>query len=1134
MSSSTAMLRAVDTDTRWSSDQASGSKPLTAYCSFTAGSRRVTRKRNAALGPGAASAAGSFPPASPPPSPSSSSGGAGPSAASPTRALSAELISPQVQRPDPGARQPRAAVPLPPPAPPPPPAPSALRSGFLPSGPERRRARKDPAVARRPSPARWPRRCLSGKRASSAGRTEKRPDSAAVAEGQGASRAAEPQAPAEASRATEALRERRRGGKRRKRWQDGTRPPVSQRRSKNFTSANARVFGGIARHGPSREGLPAQRPPRPVRSRTPRHPEGTRPQEPVGAAARGPRAPPTWARAEPGSPGPAAPARARASPRAMAAAGGLLLRAAESPAAAAPETLSGPRRAQARRVSSAPASEPSAPEARPAAPRERPPRRWQAEATKRKYRASSEAPPAKRRNAAAFLPAKKAAAEEAQRAFKGKAQKTFSPNESLVGVSGKDREQKPCVRTSSLFKNNPEIPELHRPVVKQVQEQVFTSDAFHKLDLHPHLISTINTVLNMTSMTSVQKQSIPVLLEGRDALVRSQTGSGKTLAYCIPVVQSLQAMKSKIQRSDGPYALVLVPTRELALQSFNTVQKLLKPFTWIVPGVLMGGERKKSEKARLRKGINILISTPGRLVDHIKSTKNIHFSRIRWLILDEADRILDLGFEKDITVILNAVNAECQQRQNVLLSATLTEGVTRLADISLLDPVRISVLDQHHGQSDLERGTLPEVSPLPADDELDSFAIPGSLDQHVTLVPSKLKLVSLAAFILQKCKLEKDQKMIIFFLSCELVEFYYHLFLRTLPACSGAPASRQPPSASTRFKFLRLHGNMEQEERTAVFEEFSHSKTGILLCTDVAARGLDLPQVTWIVQYNAPSSPAEYIHRIGRTARIGCRGSSLLILAPSEAEYVNSLASHKINVSEIHVEDILSVLTRDGCLKGSRRGTQVLKGVHRHHQLVADVEFQVQTPRHETRRLLLWPRRTLASACWPEKSRAAGPQEIRRRATVLQTVFEDYVHSSERRVSWAKKALQSFIRAYATYPRELKHIFHVRSLHLGHVAKSFGLRDAPQNLGVSAVKRRKGNLNRPDLHKKTRGKHRLAEILRSEYSSGIEASVAKVKKQNKHAAPGSQPCRAIRTGRPASAVGKQKQRSPCNGKTQRD
>ncbi|XP_041583154.1 probable ATP-dependent RNA helicase DDX31 isoform X2 [Vulpes lagopus] len=498
----------------------------------------------------------------------------------------------------------------------------------------------------------------------------------------------------------------------------------------------------------------------------------------------------------------------------MAAAGRLSVHVRESPAAA-PRTLVGPRRAPAGRLSSAAASEPAGAGAGagpgPAARRELPPRLRQAEATKRKHQTSSEAPPAKRRNEASFLPARKAAAKETQRTFKGKAQKTFSPKKSLVGVTNGNREQKLCIRTSSLFKNNPEIPELHRPVVKQVQEKVFTSDAFHELDLHPHLISTINTVLNMTSMTSVQKQSIPALLEGRDALVRSQTGSGKTLAYCIPVVQSLQAMKPKIQRSEGPYALVLVPTRELALQSFDTVQKLLKPFTWIVPGVLMGGEKRKSEKARLRKGINILISTPGRLVDHIKSTKNIHFCRIRWLILDEADRILDLGFEKDITVILNALNAECQKRQNVLLSATLTEGVTWLAGISLLNPVRISVLDEHHGQSDLKGRAVPEASPLPACGELDSFAIPESLDQHVTLVPSKLRLVTLAAFILQKCKFEKDQKMLVFFSSCELVEFHYHLFLQTLPSCSGTLASGRPPSASTQLKFLRLHGNMAQE-----------------------------------------------------------------------------------------------------------------------------------------------------------------------------------------------------------------------------------------------------------------------------------------------------------------------------------
>ncbi|XP_054219535.1 ATP-dependent DNA helicase DDX31 isoform X5 [Homo sapiens] len=612
----------------------------------------------------------------------------------------------------------------------------------------------------------------------------------------------------------------------------------------------------------------------------------------------------------------------------------------------------------------------------------------QAKATKRKYQASSEAPPAKRRNETSFLPAKKTSVKETQRTFKGNAQKMFSPKKHSVSTSDRNQEERQCIKTSSLFKNNPDIPELHRPVVKQVQEKVFTSAAFHELGLHPHLISTINTVLKMSSMTSVQKQSIPVLLEGRDALVRSQTGSGKTLAYCIPVVQSLQAMESKIQRSDGPYALVLVPTRELALQSFDTVQKLLKPFTWIVPGVLMGGEKRKSEKARLRKGINILISTPGRLVDHIKSTKNIHFSRLRWLVFDEADRILDLGFEKDITVILNAVNAECQKRQNVLLSATLTEGVTRLADISLHDPVSISVLDKSHDQLNPKDKAVQEVCPPPAGDKLDSFAIPESLKQHVTVVPSKLRLVCLAAFILQKCKFEEDQKMVVFFSSCELVEFHYSLFLQTLLSSSGAPASGQLPSASMRLKFLRLHGGMEQEERTAVFQEFSHSRRGVLLCTDVAARGLDLPQVTWIVQNTSTG-----LEEPPGLAAMGAACSFWLL------------------------------------------------------------------------------RRQNMSTRW------------------LLT----------------KSTLQSFIQAYATYPRELKHIFHVRSLHLGHVAKSFGLRDAPRNLSALTRKKRKAHVKRPDLHKKTQSKHSLAEILRSEYSSGMEADVAKVKKQNAPGEPGGRP-----------------------------
>uniref|UniRef100_A0A671NTJ2 ATP-dependent RNA helicase n=1 Tax=Sinocyclocheilus anshuiensis TaxID=1608454 RepID=A0A671NTJ2_9TELE len=541
---------------------------------------------------------------------------------------------------------------------------------------------------------------------------------------------------------------------------------------------------------------------------------------------------------------------------------------------------------------------------------------------------------------------------------------------------------RPFIKTSSLFRNNPEIPDVLSPTVNQVKEKVFTSNTFEELNLHPHLVRTnLNIVLNVTSMTSVQKKTIPVLMSGKDAVVRSQTGSG-----AIPGLFHIFFL----QRSDGPLAVVIVPTRELALQSFQMFQKLLKPFTWIVPGVLMGGEKRKAEKARLRKGINVLISTPGRLVDHIKNTLSIAFSAVRWLILDEADRTLDLGFEKDLTVILNALNATGLARQNVLLSATLTEGKLIVRSLPLS---RVCLDVKWHKP-------CPQAAPQALSD---SYAVPERLQQHVVVVPSKLHLVCLAAFILAKCKFEQRQKLIVFISSCEAVEFLLTLFTAVLCVKPSTTSTKQ---TSTSLNFYRLHGNMRQEERTEVFQEFSVCKTGILLCTDVAARGLDLPQVTWIVQYNPSVSAAEYVHRVGRTARIGAQGSSLLFLTPSETAFVDVLANHNISLSEMKMEDILATLMKDERFKD--RGK------------------------------------------WDSKrSAAAFEQEVRDRATVLQTDFENYVHANNESLQTAKSALQSFLRAYTTYPSSLKHIFHIRSLHLGHAAKSFGLRDAPQGLGSS-------------------------------------------------------------------------------------
>ncbi|KAK0136790.1 putative ATP-dependent RNA helicase DDX31 [Merluccius polli] len=588
------------------------------------------------------------------------------------------------------------------------------------------------------------------------------------------------------------------------------------------------------------------------------------------------------------------------------------------------------------------------------------------------------------------------------------------------------------IKTSSLFNHNPDIPDLDRPVVSEVKEKVFTSDSFSNLDLHPHLVATLDKVLGVSTMTSVQKQTIPALMSGRDAVVRSQTGSGKTLSYGVPIVQSLQAVQPKIKRADGPLALILVPTRE----SFQVFQKLVKPFTWIVPGVLMGGEKRKAEKARLRKGINILVSTPGRLVDHINHTLNMVFSSVQWLVLDEADRILDMGFEKDLTVILNSLNSTGPARQNVLLSATLTQDLARLADLCLKDPVSIQVSDP--ASSEVATSTSSSTQPA---SQSESFSVPEALKQHVVLVPSKLRLVCLASFIMDKCK---GNKMIVFMASCEAVEFLLTLFKSVL---CGPSAKHKP------LNLLRLHGNMKQEfgdvlqERTEVYEEFSASKSGILLCTDVAARGLDLPQVTWIVQYNPPVSAAEYVHRVGRTARIGAKGNSLLFLTPAETAYIDELANHKISLSEMKLYDILYTLMQDDAYKG--RG--------KYHSKTSSSALQ---------------------------------QEVRERATVLQTEFENVVHADKETVQAAKKALQSFLRSYTAYPTALKHIFHIRSLHLGHAAKSFGLRDAPQSLstatGPGAKRGGKHNKLEDKAEMKLKMKMREASLLTSEFSSGLD------------------------------------------------
>merc|ERR1719450_298886 len=470
---------------------------------------------------------------------------------------------------------------------------------------------------------------------------------------------------------------------------------------------------------------------------------------------------------------------------------------------------------------------------------------------------------------------------------------------------------------SSLFNHNPEIPTIEQEEFEPAKEEVFSAKRFDQLNLSPHLVKNLSE-LGLTTLTTIQSKALPVIMGGKDALIKSQTGSGKTMTYAIPIMQKLGTQSPKIDRKSGCFALIIVPTRELAVQSFEWFQKLCKAFIWIVPCLLVGGESRKAEKVRVRKGVNIIISTPGRMVDHLEKTGNFKLDKVEWVVLDEADRMLELGYEREVQKVLTALQEKnTLKRQTLLLSATLTKGIQQLSEVSLRHPTFVDA-----------------ASDDPSNDVKD-LVTPENLKQTFLLVPAKLRLVALGAFVLWKCQQSKNKKMLVFLPTQDMVEFYTKFLEIILHGESGEHTDDTAEDAGEitedakllmgdkyfdkklkpklsgldqSIRLLRLHGNMKQSDRLAVFQDFRSSSSGVLMCTDVAARGLDLPQVDWIVQFTAPICVSDYVHRVGRTARIGAKGSSVIFLLPSEAGFVKQLESEKIPLAEMTLEMVLGHL----------------------------------------------------------------------------------------------------------------------------------------------------------------------------------------------------------------------------------
>ncbi|RDA89305.1 hypothetical protein CP532_6152 [Ophiocordyceps camponoti-leonardi (nom. inval.)] len=355
------------------------------------------------------------------------------------------------------------------------------------------------------------------------------------------------------------------------------------------------------------------------------------------------------------------------------------------------------------------------------------------------------------------------------------------------------------------------------------------------------------------TLTDVQQRAISLALKGHDVLAAAKTGSGKTLAFLVPVLEKL--FRAQWTEFDGLGALLLAPTRELAVQIFDVLRKVGR-FHSFSAGLVIGGNNLKEEADRLSR-MNILVCTPGRMLQHLDQTAGFVADNLQILVLDEADRIMDMGFQSAVDALVEHLP---KSRQTLLFSATQSKKVSDLARLSLKDPEYVSV------------------------HEAAMTATPTNLRQNYTLTPLPEKLNTLYSFI----KANLKSKMIVFLSSVKQVRFVYESFRHLQP---GIP-------------LLHLHGRQKQKARLEVTSRFTAARHSCLFATDVVARGIDFPAVDWVIQVDCPENVDTYIHRVGRTARYESNGRAVLFLDPSEEEgMLKKLESRKIPLQKLNVRE---------------------------------------------------------------------------------------------------------------------------------------------------------------------------------------------------------------------------------------
>ncbi|KAF8936850.1 DEAD-domain-containing protein [Dissophora ornata] len=422
----------------------------------------------------------------------------------------------------------------------------------------------------------------------------------------------------------------------------------------------------------------------------------------------------------------------------------------------------------------------------------------------------------------------------------------------MPGMSNKGGRKPP----TSVLRKEKRVSEKQE--LEQLEERcklpIIGADSMQQFDELPISHKTVSGLkrANFIKMTDIQRKALPLGLCGKDILGAAKTGSGKTLAFLVPLVEMLY--RQKWGPMDGLGALVISPTRELAVQIFEVLRKVGREHSFSA-GLIIGGKDWKIERELISK-MNILVCTPGRLLQHMDQSAGFDCDHLQLLVLDEADRILDMGFKKTVNAIVENLP---RQRQTMLFSATQTKSVKDLARLSLKDPEYVAVHEK------AEHST------------------PKNLAQYYMVVPLEQKLDVMFNFI----KTHLAAKGIVFLSSCKQVRFVFETFCKLHP---GVP-------------LLHLHGKQKQQKRAETYAKFAAQKAAFLFCTDIAARGLDFAAVNWVIQLDCPEDPETYIHRVGRTARYEASGQAMLMLCPSEeAGMIKGLERAKVPIQEVKLK----------------------------------------------------------------------------------------------------------------------------------------------------------------------------------------------------------------------------------------